>query len=387
MDLVIDDRELGFLLWDWLKLDARTGVDRETVNAVLGLSARLAADVFLTHYKEADNQEPFIDNDGQVHVLPAVAEAVRAYANAGLFGAGFAEKLGGMGLPCAVTTAAMARFMAANLATSAYPMLTVGNARLIATFGTPAQVDAFGRPAIAGRALGTMCLSEPQAGSALGDIRTRAEHDGEDGARDPLSFVRQQDVDLGVATTTSPVTSRTWCWPRCPALTGDYRTGRPASTVHRAQWLPDGARNDVAVAGLNHKMGYRGAANCLLNFGEGRETPGGAAGAVGWLVGQEGDGLRQMFQMMNEARINVGLGAAAVAYCGYRHAVAYARERLQGRAANASGPIAIVQHPDVQRMLLAQKAYSEDRWRWCFTARRWWTRRCRTRTRASCWRC
>ena len=180
MDLVIDDRELGFLLWDWLKLDVRAGMDRETVDAVLDLSGRLAADTFLPHYKEADVREPFIDDDGQVHVLPAVAAAVRAYADAGLFGAGFAEELGGMGLPAAATAAAMARFMAANLATSAYPMLTVGNARLIAAFGTPAQVNTFAKPGVEGRALGTMALSEPQAGSGLGDIRTRAEPDGED---------------------------------------------------------------------------------------------------------------------------------------------------------------------------------------------------------------
>jgi len=108
------------------------------------------------------------------------------------------------------------------------------------------------------------------------------------------------------------------------------------------------------VAGLNHKMGNRGTSNCLLNFGE-------DVGAIGWLVGAEGQGLAQMFQMMNEARISVGMGAAALAYRGYRHAVRYAQERLQGRPMGVKGgePVAIIGHPDVRRMLLQQKAYAD----------------------------
>ncbi|HEX4097734.1 MAG TPA: acyl-CoA dehydrogenase, partial [Caulobacteraceae bacterium] len=116
--------------------------------------------------------------------------------------------------------------------------------------------------------------------------------------------------------------------------------------------LPDGGRNDVAVAGLNHKLGYRGTANCLLNLGEG-------SGAIGWLVGREGDGLAQMFMMMNEARLYVGMGASALAYRGYRHAARYAVERVQGRGAGTAAPVAIVEHADVRRMLLQQKAYAE----------------------------
>src|SRR5277367_6074097 len=120
--------------------------------------------------------------------------------------------------------------------------------------------------------------------------------------------------------------------------------------------LPDGTRNDVRVAGLNHKMGYRGIPNCLLNFGE-------AGGAVGWRLGAAGQGLAIMFHMMNEARIFVGLGAAALAARGYRQSLDYARERLQGRPASAKDPAQpqrpIIEHADVKRMLLAQKAFSE----------------------------
>jgi hypothetical protein len=126
-----------------------------------------------------------------------------------------------------------------------------------------------------------------------------------------------------------------------------------------------GERNDVAVAGLNHKLGWRGTVNTLLNFGEGRHRPGGAAGAVGYLVGEPGRGLAAMFTMMNEARIGVGLSAAVLGLAGYRHALDYARGRPQGRPLTGAGKdaaspqVPIIEHADVRRMLLAQKAYAE----------------------------
>jgi hypothetical protein len=124
-----------------------------------------------------------------------------------------------------------------------------------------------------------------------------------------------------------------------------------------------GERNDVALAGLNHKMGYRGTVNTLLNFGEGKFRPGGKAGAVGYLVGEPNRGLACMFHMMNEARIGVGLGATLLGYTGYLHALDYARSRLQGRPLAAKDPatpqVPIVAHADVKRMLLAQKSYVE----------------------------
>jgi hypothetical protein len=124
-----------------------------------------------------------------------------------------------------------------------------------------------------------------------------------------------------------------------------------------------GDRNDVALVGLNHKMGYRATTNTLLNFGEGLTRPGGVAGAVGHLVGEEGRGLAYMFHMMNEARVSVGAGAVALGYTGYLHALDYARVRTQGRPLQAkdpaSPPVPLVEHPDVRRMLLAQKSYVE----------------------------
>ncbi|KMS56811.1 acyl-CoA dehydrogenase [Sphingobium cupriresistens] len=344
-------QDIDFLLHDWLGLDDIA--DRTTVDAVIDLSEKLAIDHFLPHYKQADVEEPTLTADG-VHICPPIGEALKHYADLGLFSAGFPEELGGLGLPYLACAASFAYFAAANLATSAYPMLTVANARLIATFGTQAQIRHFAIPQIEGRWFGTMCLSEPQAGSSLADVRTRAEADGQDDLGDRYRLVGNkmwisggdQDVSQNIVhLVLAKVAGRGEALP----------VGTEGLSLFIVpKYLPDGTRNDIEVAGLNHKMGYRGTANCLLNLGE-------TTGAIGWIVGQPGQGLRQMFQMMNEARISVGLGAAAVGYRGYRLSVAYANERLQGRPAGVrDGPqVPISAHSDVRRMLLAQKAYVE----------------------------
>jgi alkylation response protein AidB-like acyl-CoA dehydrogenase len=345
-------RDLDFLLHDWLRIESAI-VDRETIDAVLDMSETLAVAAFLPHNKDSDRIEPYLDESG-VHVLPAIGAALRAYAELGLFAAGFAPELGGLGLPYVVCSASFAYFAAANIATAAYPMLTVANARLIATFGTPAQIEAFARPQIAGDWFGTMCLSEPQAGSSLADVRTRAVADGSDdlGARYRLTGNKMwisggdQDVSANIVHLVLAKVAN---------IDGALPEGTAGLSLFIVpKLLSDGTRNDVSIAGLNHKMGYRGTANCMLNLGEGD-------GAIGWIVGAPGEGLRQMFLMMNEARVGVGIGAAALGYRGYRHSVNYARERLQGRAIGKRGgaPLAIIEHPDVKRMLLAQKAYAE----------------------------
>lgn len=348
-DPLIPRRELDFLLFDWLKV----ATDRETTGAVLDLSERLAADKFLPCYRAADVAEPTLGPDG-VHILPAIADALRDYAALGLFALTFPEALGGMGMPAVIGAASFAIFASANVAAAGYPMLTMGNARLIATFGTPAQVDAFARPEIEGRWFGTMCLSEPQAGSSLADVRTRASADGEDGLGRRYRLTgNKMWISGGDQDASENIVHLVLA--KVAADDGALPEGTAGISLFIVpKLLPDGARNDVVVAGLNHKMGYRGTANCLLNLGE-------RGGAAGWLVGQEGDGLRQMFLMMNEARVNVGMGAAALAMRGYRHAVQYATERTQGRPIGVRGgqPVPIAAHADVKRMLLLQKAYAE----------------------------
>ncbi|WNO53750.1 acyl-CoA dehydrogenase [Stakelama saccharophila] len=343
--------DIDFLLHDWLRADKL--VDRDTIDAILDLSEKLASEAFLTHYKRSDVEEPAFE-DGEVRICPAIGDALAQYAELGLFSAGFPEEQGGLGLPYLVCMASFAYFAAANVATAAYPMLTVANARLIAAFGTEAQIDTFARPEIDGRWFGTMCLSEPQAGSSLADVRTRAVLDGRDALGERYRLTgNKMWISGGDHDASENIVHLVLA--KVPREDGTLPEGTAGISLFIVPKIfPDGARNDVTVAGINHKMGYRGTTNCLLNFGEN-------GGALGWIVGKPGDGLRQMFQMMNEARIGVGTGAAAMGYRSYLLSATYARERLQGRPAGrrSGNAVAIIEHPDVRRMLLQQKCYVE----------------------------
>jgi acyl-CoA dehydrogenase len=215
-----------------------------------------------------------------------------------------------------------------------------------------------------GRFFGTMCLSEPQAGSSLSDIVTRAEpqEDGTYRLKGNKMWISAGEHELSeniVHLVLAKVPDENG--KLIPGVKGISLFIVPKKLVNADGSL--GERNDVVLAGLNHKMGYRGTTNCLLNFGEGKFKPGGKAGAIGYLVGEKHKGLANMFHMMNEARIGVGLGAVVLGYTGYLHALEYARERPQGRHPMAKDPaqpqIPIVQHTDVKRMLLAQKSYVE----------------------------
>ena len=361
-DKVLSTRDMDFLLWDWLDLEpmletaasnGREVFDRETIEAYLELSQKLAVEKFLPHYKLSDQKEPYLDDEG-VHVLPEIREALHEYGELGLFAASFPTGLGGMGLPYLVTSVSHAWFAAANGATSGYTMLTGANARLISTFGNEKQRETFALPQIEGRWFGTMCLSEPQAGSGLGDIKTKAVPDGEDafGNRYKLTgnkmWISGGDQDISENIVHLVLA-------KIPTEDGTLPQGTSGISLFIVpKILDDGSKNDVVVAGLNHKMGNRGTSNCLLNFGE-------SGGAIGWIVGEPGQGLRQMFMMMNEARIAVGLGAACLAVRGHLLATDYARERLQGRLVGQKedAPVAIIEHPDVKRMLLATKSYAE----------------------------
>ena len=364
---LLDRRDLDFLLFDWLGIDALFArpryVDhgRDTVAAVLDLGERLAASAFLPAFKPSDRNEPALTPDG-VKVAPEVAAAVREYIDAGLMAGPFEQEVGGLQLPQLLHYASIGQFMAASLAVSAYPMLTIANARLLVAFGSAAQIEAFALPQIHGEALGTMCLSEPQAGSSLADIRTLALPDGEDalGARHRLHGNKMW-ISAGDHDITGDIVHLVLA--KTPGADDKPLPGiKGISLFVVPKRLPDGQPNDIAVAGLNHKMGYRGTSNCLLNFGEDRHRPDGASGAVGWRIGGVGDGLTQMFHMMNEARTGVGLGAAVAGCRGHLLSIEYARSRVQGRIAQADGstrPAAIIEHADVKRMLLAQKAYAE----------------------------
>jgi alkylation response protein AidB-like acyl-CoA dehydrogenase len=363
--LILSRRDLDFLLHEWLDVESLTKRarfaehSRETFDAVLDLAEQIAADHFAPHNRKADENEPrFVD--GKVEMIPEVAGALKVFTDAGLMAGEFDEEYGGMQLPHAVGQAVFAWFKAANVGTSAYPFLTMANARLLLAHGSPEQIATYVVPELEGRWFGTMALSEPQAGSSLADITTRAEpqDDGTYRLTGNKMWISGGDHEL-TENIVHLVLAKIPGGP--PGVKGISLFVVPKFLVNRDGSL--GERNDVVLAGLNHKMGYRGTTNTLLNFGEGVHTPGGKAGAVGYLVGEQHRGLTYMFHMMNEARIGVGMGATVLGYTGYLHAAEYARTRTQGRPAGAkdpaSPPVPIIEHPDIRRMLLAAKSYAE----------------------------
>jgi alkylation response protein AidB-like acyl-CoA dehydrogenase len=362
---LLSRRDLDFLLFEWLRVDELTKRERfddhshDTFTGVLDLCEELATRYFAPHNKKSDAHEPSFDG-ARVTIIPEVKAALDAFARADLISMGMDHELGGAQLPTAVAGAGLAWFHAANVSTAGYVLLTLANANLLAKFATPQQVDAFVKPMLAGRFCGTMCLSEPQAGSSLADIVTRAEPQVDGSYR---LFGSKMWISGGDHELTENIVH----------LVLAKIPGGPAGTKGISLFIvpkflvdPRGAvseRNDVVLAGLNHKMGFRGITNSVLNFGEGRFRPADAPGAVGYLVGEPHRGLSYMFHMMNEARLGVGLGAVALGYTGYLKSLEYARTRPQGRPVTAKDPstpqIPIVEHPDVKRMLLAQKSYVE----------------------------
>jgi butyryl-CoA dehydrogenase len=254
-------------------------------------------------------------------------------------------------------------------------MLTVGNANLLMAHGSDLQKQVFALNEFSGRFAGTMCLSEPQAGSSLSDVATRAMPDGADFADDVLGVrYRLKGNKMWISTGDHELTENIvhLVLAKIPGADGKTLPGTkgislfivPKHLVNETGELT-GERNDVALAGLNHKLGWRGTVNTLLNFGEGRYPVRGSAGAIGYLVGQPGEGLKCMFHMMNEARIGVGLAATMLGLAGYYASLDYARQRTQGRPVGPAGkdaslpPVRLIEHADIKRMLLAQKAYGE----------------------------
>ncbi|HEX4870757.1 MAG TPA: acyl-CoA dehydrogenase [Nevskiaceae bacterium] len=326
--------------------------DRATFDASFDAAETLAAETFANHVARADAEEPRIV-EGKVRLIPEVKAAIDAYIQAGFMGSAFDLDEGGSQLPYTVSQGLAWIFTAANVGTVAYPFLTMAAANLLRAHGSPAQKQRFLPAMIAGRWFGTMCLSEPHAGSSLGDLRCRAEPTGEgdyrlSGSKMWISAGEHELSENIIHFVLARISG-------APAGTRGISLFLVPRYRLDAQGQP-GVHNDIALAGLNHKMGYRGTTNCLLNFGE-------RGDCRGELVGAPGQGLACMFHMMNEARIGVGLNAAVLAHTGYLHSLDYARQRPQGRRPGerdpASPPVMISEHADVRRMLLQQKALSE----------------------------
>ena len=376
---------IDFLLNDWLDTTALAQRERfadhsrDTFDAVLDTCERIAREKYAPFNRLVDVQEPHFD--GEKVILPqATFDANRAYAESGMLSAAQDYDMGGMQLPYSVEAAANAFFACASVSIGS-GMLTTGNANLLMTHGNAMQKEVFAKNEFAGRWSGTMCLSEPQAGSSLSDVATRAMPDGDNFESDPLGArYRLKGNKMWISSGEHELTENIihLVLAKIPDAEGKLVAGTrgisllivPKKLVN-ADGTLTGARNDVSLAGLNHKLGWRGTTNTLLNFGEGKfpigqDGPyGKGAGAIGYLVGQPGKGLQCMFHMMNEARIGVGIAATMLGMAGYYASLDYARNRPQGRPMGAGGKdaskpqVAIIEHADVKRMLLAQKSYCE----------------------------
>ncbi len=366
---LLSSRNLAFELYEVLDAEGLTRRERfaehsrETFDAALGTARTIAEKYFAPHNRKADENEPRYEN-GEAILIPEVKPAVDAFLAAGFLNASRDFEAGGMQLPTLLSQACFAHFQAANVGTTAYPFLTMGAANLIESFGNDEQKQRFLQPMIEGRFFGTMALTEPHAGSSLSDIRTRAEpaEDGTYRLRGNKIFISGGDHALSENIVHMVLA-------KLPDAPGGVK-GISLFIVPKFLVNDDGSlgkRNDVLLAGLFHKMGWKGTTSTALNFGDNGEC-------VGYLVGKPHHGLSYMFQMMNEARIGVGLGAVMLGYSGYLYSLDYARDRPQGRLPDSkspeSTPVPIIQHADVRRMLLTQKAYVEGAFDLCLYASR-----------------
>ena len=358
MSFIVNRRDVDFLMYEILNLDELLASeryqdhDRETVAAVLDLAQQMAEEEFLPCAAELDEHEPVFE-DGQAKTPPILKKILKSFVDAGLPTASFDTDLGGMQLPALVSNFVQGIFQAANAPALGYHFLTASNAHMLHACGSESLQAQFLAPMIEGRWLGTMCLSEPHAGSSLADIRTVATSKGDglyhlSGTKMWISG-GEQDISDNIV---HMVLART---PDAPAgvrgislfLVPKYRVNADGSL---------GDFNNVVLAGLNHKMGQRGTTNTLLNFGE-------SGDCVGYLVGTENEGLKNMFHMMNEARIGVGMLATMSGLGGYLYSLDYARNRPQGRHPGDKDPnspmLPIIEHADIRRLLMEQKVAVE----------------------------
>ncbi len=321
--------------------------DRETFNMVLDSATHIADTLAYPYVKEVDKNQPELKN-GQVTVHPKVRELLRALGEAGLIGAGFSFEHGGQQLPLLVNSCIGYILMAANNGMM-FNGLTSGAAHLITSFGSPELLEAYVPNMMSGKWQGTMALTEPQAGSSLSDITTSATPQG-----DGTYKIKGQKVFISAGDHNGADNIIHLMLAR---IDGAPKGTKGISLFIVPKYRLDGTFNDVISTGIYHKMGQHGTPALHLTMGE-------ADDCIGYLVGEPHQGLPYMFQMMNDARIGVGMTATAISTAAYHAALQYAKERPQSRRLNQKSQLdapqtAIINHPDVRRMLLFQKAVTE----------------------------
>jgi alkylation response protein AidB-like acyl-CoA dehydrogenase len=353
---LLRDRDVDFILYEMLDVAALTRLpdfaehSRETFDLYLQNARRFAREVLFPAYRPMDEEPARLEN-GAVSTHPRMRAIWPRLVETGVLSATRPAAVGGQQLPFTVGALAHGYMMAANLSACAYAGLTAGAARLIEAFGDEALRHAMMDRMYAGEWTGTMALTEPQAGSSLADVATRAtpREDGTYGIRGSKIFISGGDHDL-----TENVVNMTLA-----RIEGARPGTKGLSLFAVPKRRLEGGRlvsNDVHVAGAIHKIGWRGLPSLALSFGDNGDCR-------GWLVGEPHKGLGYMFQMMNDARIMVGLNGAATASVAYHEALAYAKMRPQGRPLGSRDParpqVPIIEHADVRRMLLRQKAIVE----------------------------
>ncbi|WP_026374836.1 acyl-CoA dehydrogenase [Aestuariibacter salexigens] len=358
---LIHPKEMTFQLYELLDTEALCSRarfaehSRETFDAILDTANKIASEKFAPHNAKGDQNEPKFDGH-KVTMLDEVKQAFDAYRESGFIAGRYDFDDGGMQLPETVINACSGYFLAANPSSTAYAFLTTAAANVICHFASDELKQQFMPRMLTGEFTGTMALTEPHAGSSLADIRTMAtpQDDGTYRLKGSKIYISGGEHELS-DNIVHLVLAKT---PGAPEgvkgislfIVPKYRldeNGQP------------GKRNDVSLAGLIHKMGYRGTTSTALSFGDNDDCH-------GYLIGERHHGLKYMFMMMNEARIGVGYGAAMIGYRGYRYALEYAKDRVQGRKPGSKEQVAIIEHGDVRRMLLAQKAYCEGGMALCF---------------------
>jgi acyl-CoA dehydrogenase len=348
-------RDIRFVLDAVVDLPGILGAERfahldvETVHAVLAEIGRFIGDVIAPTNVDGDRTGAVRHPDGTVSTPDSFRSAYEQWVKTGFGAVPFDPEHGGGGFPWATAVAIQEMLSSANLSLSLCPLLTQGAIDALTHHGSAEQQRTYLPRMLTGEWTGTMNLTEPQAGSDVGAVRTRAEPAG-DGSwllSGQKIFITFGEHDLA-ENIVHLVLARTPGSP--PGTRGISMFLVPKFLVDQDGTL--GQRNDVRCVSIEHKMGIHGSPTCVLSFGE-------AGGARGWLVGDEHDGMRNMFTMMNNARLSVGLQGLSLAERAYQAALAYAQERQQGRAlgAPAGAQSPILDHPDVRRMLLTQRAW------------------------------
>jgi alkylation response protein AidB-like acyl-CoA dehydrogenase len=360
-DTLVNLRDIQFVLYEMLGVEALTKYEyfqdhsKETFDVAMDAAYQLAREVCWPAYVEMDRAGVTYDNKSNKTRVPEAMHRIwQAFKEGGWHGQVAPAEFGGQQFPATINAATALMFNAANTAANMYIAGAYGAAGLIISFGNDQLKKTYVEKLCTGEWGGTMCLTEPQAGSSLSDVKTTAVK-AKDGDYYQLTgtkcFISNGDQDI-TENIIHPVLARLPDAP--PGVKGislfivpKYRVNDDGSV---------GEFNDVVTAGLEHKLGIKGNATCTLSFGDN-------GNCRGWLLGEANRGLAYMFQLMNHARIATGLQATSLAANAYQHALQYARERLQSRKITEKNPatpqVPIIKHADVRRMLLSQKATTE----------------------------